>query len=248
MRPRLGRSAVLALAASLLTTPAGLGQATSGDGVAGPVCIVLLPVEDATPVAAASPAPTALDAAAAPEAAASPDVDAASQDAAAGTMLTDAVRAGVARIEVVDGRECLEGGPPREREGDGRRAERGTPYPRFVARAVQAAIELAALAEATRARDGLDEVARAARRLQSWARSQRRWLERHAPQRCYAGVHGRWLRAITKVENGAADLRAGVRRLDAKRAGRGGRRIATGAARVATVDLEATARRCIEAA
>lgn len=169
-----------------------------------------------------------------------------------GETLTAAVVAGTATLEIVDPASCpadaTEADGSSEPGNAGEARPSGTPYSRFVARGVSAVVELAVLAEAREGAKGASEVAAAAKRLRVWSRGQRRWLQRHAPQACYEGAHRRWLRGISRVEDGARDLRRGVLDLDAAVAGRGAGQIARGTAKLAAIDLDATSRRCIEAA
>jgi len=138
--------------------------------------------------------------------------------------------------------------PTPKPRGSTRSGQKRTPYARFVARGVSAVVSLVTLVRQNDGADTQAEVAGAARQLERWANGQRRWLRKHPPQRCYRGAHRRWLAGISKVADGARDLRIGVLELDARQAGRGVRRITTGTSRISAIDFDATSERCVEAA
>ncbi len=119
-----------------------------------------------------------------------------------------------------------------------------TPYVEFVAHGAGAAIELAALAERNRDAQTLADLDRAARQLSAWAKSNRKWLDRHPPDPCYAGVHARWRRGVVDARVGAKAVRRSVRTLQPEPMRRAVRKLAASAERLTSVDLEMASRAC----
>ena len=121
-------------------------------------------------------------------------------------------------------------------------------YVEFVAHAAGAAIKLAALAEKSEDAEGLIGLDRAAKRLARWAKSQRKWLDRHPPQACYADVHAQWRRGVVQVRQGAKAVRKSIRTLRPQPMRKAVRDLAAGATALTGVDLDPVTRACVEAA
>jgi hypothetical protein len=121
---------------------------------------------------------------------------------------------------------------------------KSTPYVEFVARGAGAAIELVALAERHDSAQDLDDLDRAAKSLSAWAQSQRKWLDRHPPQACYAGVHAQWRRGVVDVRQGAKAVHKSIRTLKAQPMRRAVRRLSRGARELASVDLDQASKDC----
>ena len=161
--------------------------------------------------------------------------------AALGQMLLD----GGVTMEVLGPEAC--GAEVDRPEVDGQkpaREARTTPYVQFVAHGAGAAIELAALAERNRDAQSLSDLDRAARQLSAWAKSKRKWLDRHPPEPCYASVHKHWRRGVVDARAGAKAVRRSVRTLQPEPMRRGVRKLAASAKRLTSVDLERANRAC----
>jgi hypothetical protein len=158
-----------------------------------------------------------------------------------GRLLLD----GVAVLEVLAPEVC---DPADEPGADEPGADEPEAYVDFVAHAAGAAIKLAALAEKSAGAEGRTGLDRAAKRLARWAKSQRKWLDRHPPQACYADAHAQWRRGLVQVRQGAEAVRKSIRTLRAEPMRRAMRDLAAGATALAGVDLDPVTRACIEAA
>ena len=155
-----------------------------------------------------------------------------------GELLVD----GTASVRIVRGEAC---GPEATTD---RPEASGTPYVAFVAHAAGAAIELAALAERHEGADSLSELDGAARSLAAWSKKQRRWLDRHPPQACYADVHAQWRQGLVEVRQGAKAVRVAIEKLKAAPMERAVRKLSSGTGKLADADLESVADACVAAA
>jgi hypothetical protein len=117
----------------------------------------------------------------------------------------------------------------------------------FLAHGAGAAIELAALAERHEGASTLGELDRAARSLAAWAKSQRKWLDRHAPQACYADVHKVWRQGVVDLRQGARSVRQSIARLEAAPMRRAVRKLVAGSEKLTGVDLDQVSRDCVAA-
>ena len=263
---------ILALTATLSAPVIVVAQDDTDVGEGAPLCVRIVTADDGTespqPAGSAAPDPSS---GTAPQEEPSPGPEASTDpaDATGDDALAAALADGSATLEVVPAEECAadtaiddtivpgetdaaatteDPEPSPKPRGSKRSGQKRTPYARFVARGVSAVVSLVTLVRQNDGADTQAEVAGAARQLERWANGQRRWLRKHPPQRCYRGAHRRWLAGISKVADGARDLRIGVLELDARQAGRGVRRITTGTSRISAIDFDATSERCVEAA
>jgi hypothetical protein len=157
------------------------------------------------------------------------------EPAALGQLLLD----GVVTVELLGPDACeLDSPEPKPKRS------KTTPYIEFVARGAGAVISLASLAEQNDNARDLGDVDRAAKALAGWAKSQRKWLDRHPPEDCYAGVHSQWRRGVVDVRQGAKSVRRSIRSLKAKTMRNAVRKLSRGAQELVSVDLDVVSRDC----
>ena len=157
--------------------------------------------------------------------------------------VAEGLLAGQISLELVPTEDCAVTSSGQDAEAAATVA--GTPYVEFVARGAGAAIELAALAERHEGARTLAALDRAAKDVHDWAGGQRKWLDRHPPQACYADAHAQWRAGVVDVREGAKDVRRAIKRLQAAPVERAVRELSSGAAKLTGLELDAFAQACL---